>query len=138
MHLTDKGLWYRHLISAANLAVFPRIWTCFFPNVRDFLKTFGLLVFRLVPFIICLFLGLIFAGSVLQIAFHILWNFLGFYFLQNAIWTCFCAHLLILEVFFRFARFLFRLCLLFVSTLLAFLFKFLVKSILGRVARCVL
>jgi len=46
--------------SVANLAVFPRIWTCFYVELRDFLKTCGLLVFGLVLMEIGSFFGLVF------------------------------------------------------------------------------
>ena len=41
--------------SVANLVVFPWIWACFFVELRVFLKTCGLVVFRLVLTEICWF-----------------------------------------------------------------------------------
>jgi len=41
--------------SVTNLAVFPRIWACFFVELRVFLKTCGWLAFGLVLTEICLF-----------------------------------------------------------------------------------
>jgi len=46
--------------SVVNLAVFPRNWTCFFVELRVFLKACGLLVFGLVVNEICLLFGLVF------------------------------------------------------------------------------
>jgi len=47
--------WELHSNSAANIAVFPRIWACFFCGGAGSLKTCGLLVFGLVLTEICLF-----------------------------------------------------------------------------------
>jgi len=51
--------------SVANLAVFPRIWACFFCGVAGFLKTCRLLVFGLVLIEISLFFGLVFCRFLL-------------------------------------------------------------------------
>jgi len=53
--------------SVANLAGFPRIWTCFYVELRDFLKTCGLLVFGLV----LMEIGSFFWACFLQIS--VLW-----------------------------------------------------------------
>ena len=85
------------MTSAANLAVFPQIWACFFVELRFFLKTCGLLVFGLVLIEICLFFAdFCFADCL----------FFKFYFcclnlLLKAYWARFCEGLLILGLFFR-------------------------------------
>jgi len=56
---TDSSDIAQLAISGANLAVFPRIWACFF-EVAVFFKTCGLLVFGLVLTEIFLFFGLVF------------------------------------------------------------------------------
>jgi len=52
--------------SVADLAFFPRIWACFFLNLRFFLESCGLLIFGLVLFKNCLFLGLFFANFLIS------------------------------------------------------------------------
>ena len=55
-----------HCCSVANLAFFPRIWACFFLNLRFFLESCGVLIFGLVLFKNCLFLGLFFANFLIS------------------------------------------------------------------------
>ena len=73
------------------------LWICVF-----FFKTFGLLVFGLVLIKICLYLGLFFAYFCIEDCFfyQISWPFCSFNILQNEIWACCCANLLILGLFF--------------------------------------
>ena len=89
--------------SAANLAVFPQIWACFFVELRFFLKTCGLLVFGLVLIEICVFFGLVFCRFLFCRLpfFQILWHFCCLNLLLKAYWACFCEDLLILGLFFR-------------------------------------
>jgi len=81
-------------LSVANLALFPRIWACFFCGVAFFLKTCRLLV--LIQ--ICLFSAdFCFADCFFS-------NFMAlccFNLLPKAYWACFCKNLLILGLFFR-------------------------------------
>jgi len=93
---------------------FPANLTCFFVDLRFFLKTWALLVFGLVLIEICLFFGLAFCRFLfLRLLFNqILWHFRCFNLLLKADWACFCENLFILGL-------LFRIC------LLAFLFNFL-------------
>jgi len=85
--------------SVANLAFFPRIWACFFVELRFFFEDLRVACFwtcfnwNLLVFCRFLFCILLF--------FQILWHFCRFNLLLKAYCACFCENLLILGLFFR-------------------------------------
>ena len=93
--------------SVANLAVFPRIWACFFcgfVELRVFFEDLRVACFWACSIeIYLLFWAWFLHISVLRIAFfQMLWHFCCFKFiLLKAYWACFCENLLILGLFFR-------------------------------------
>jgi len=100
--------------SVANLAVFPRIWACFFVELRVFLKTCGLLVLGLILIEIRLFFGVVFRRFLFcgLLFFQILWDICCFNILLKAYWACFYKKIFILDLFLRICH-------------LAFIFNFL-------------
>jgi len=96
-------------VSVANLKVFPRVWACFFVELRFFFKTCGLLIFGLALIEICLFFGLVFCRFMFcgLLFFLILWHFCCFNLLLKSWWARFYKNLLILGLFFGFAFLLF-------------------------------
>jgi len=87
--------------SVANLAVFPRIWACFFVDLRFLWRIAGCLFWSLFWLKFACFLGLFFADFCIADCFfyQISWTFCSFNLLQNEIWACFCVNLLILGLF---------------------------------------
>jgi len=89
------------MVSVANLAVFPRIWACFFVELRFDLKTCWLLVFWLVSTEIYSFLSLFFADFCFSDCFFFkFYSNFRFQFAPKGMWVCFCENLFILSVFF--------------------------------------
>ena len=111
--------------SVANLSVFPRIWACFFVDLRFFMKTCRLLVFGLVLIKIACFLQV----SVLRIDF--LSNFMAILLFQCiakrnlGVFLCIFAHFGL--VLFGFAS----LFLYLINLLVLCFFKYSYKRVLG-------